>query len=112
MILGGVVGGVVLISLLAGLVFWFLRRKRNRVAPSTLVNLNGDGLPAWAQMRYASPGSSPPIATPKLYVRISDSIALSCAVIHFLSRTPPTLQLSPPLQPRVLRCTRHRVMYR
>jgi len=58
-IAGGVVGGVVGLALIAALLFWLLRRRRNKLAPSAMVGVEpkmSDGAP----MAY---NNNAPIAT-------------------------------------------------
>jgi hypothetical protein len=63
-IAGGVVGGVVLLSLVGLTAFWFLRQRRKRAAPSTLMHT-----PMGYHSGEITPFSSA-IQTPKLYVSV------------------------------------------
>jgi hypothetical protein len=86
-IAGGVVGGVVLLGALIGLgVFFFLRRRRAQVAPSTaygsVLNAGGypTGPPASKEYNYNQTPFTPvstDMAIPKLYVSFDYLFSMS-----------------------------------
>ncbi|KAF8163453.1 hypothetical protein B0H34DRAFT_795165 [Crassisporium funariophilum] len=65
-IAGGVVGGIVGLAVIAGLVFWLLRRRRQTSSPSSAQD---HVLPSQTPMSYAGTGGTyaPTSMTPKIY---------------------------------------------
>lgn len=65
-IAGGVVGGLVGAALIAGIVLWFIiRRRRTRLAPSSEFYIDGQ-----SDMWKEAVPYSPTIETPRAYVRV------------------------------------------
>lgn len=64
-IVGGVIGGLILIALLAGFIFWLIRSNRNKTPPSSQLYYGPDTPSSPPPMSFSGTG-----APPKLYVSL------------------------------------------